>query len=65
MSVEIDFPNNSSEIKTWNVSKVKNPNNVEIVQNDGQAAGTLLKLEVDPQRFIIGTFDRGETRKLY
>ena len=44
---------------------MKNPNNVEIVQSDGQAAGTLLKLEVDPNGFIIGTFDSGESRKLY
>lgn len=64
-SITIDFPNELSEIKTGNVSQVKNPNNVEIVQSDGQAAGTLLKLEVDPQGFIIGTFDSGETRKLY
>ena len=65
MAIKIDFPNDLSEIKTGNVSQVKNPNNVEIVQSDGQAAGTLLKLEVDPQGFIIGTFDSGETRKLY
>ncbi len=64
-SITIDFPNELSEIKTGNVSQVKNPNNVEIVQSDGQSAGTLLKLEVDPQGFIIGTFDSGETRKLY
>ena len=65
MAIKIDFPNELSEIKTGNVSQVKNPNNVEIVQSDGQSAGTLLKLEVDPQGFIIGTFDSGETRKLY
>ena len=65
MAIKIDFPNDLSEIKTGNVSQVKNPNNVEIVQSDGQAAGTLLKLEVDPNGFIIGTFDSGETRKLY
>ena len=65
MAIKIDFPNDLSEIKTGNVSQVKNPNNVEIAQSDGQAAGTLLKLEVDPQGFIIGTFDSGETRKLY
>lgn len=64
-SITIDFPNELSEIKTGNVSQVKNPNNVEIVQSDGQSAGTLLKLEVDPNGFIIGTFDSGETRKLY
>lgn len=64
-SITIDFPNELSKIKTGNVSQVKSPNNVEIVQSNGQSAGTLLKLEIDPQGFIIGTFDSGETRKLY
>lgn len=63
--IRIDWENTLSDIKTGTVSQAKNPNNVEIVQSDGQAAGTLLKLEVDPQGFVIGTFDSGETRKLY
>jgi flagellar hook-basal body protein len=64
-SINIDWNNLLSDIKSGTVSQAKNPNNVEIVQSDGQAAGTLLKLEVDANGFVIGTFDSGETRKLY
>jgi flagellar hook-basal body protein len=64
-SINIDWNNLMSDIKSGTVSQAKNPNNVEIVQSDGQAAGTLLKLEVDSSGFIVGTFDSGETRKLY
>ena len=64
-SINIDWNNLMSDIKSGTVSQAKNPNNVEIVQSDGQAAGTLLKLEVDANGFVVGTFDSGETRKLY
>jgi flagellar hook-basal body protein len=64
-SITIDFPNNLSEITSGSVSQTKNPDNVEIVQGNGQGAGTLLKLDIDPDGFVVGTFDSGKTRKLY
>ena len=65
-SIMIDFSNKLSDITSGTVSQVKSKgSNVEIVQSDGQAPGTLLKLSVTPDGFIIGTFDSGETRNLY
>ena len=64
-SITIDWENALSEITAGTVSQTKNPNNVEIIQGDGQGAGTLTKLEISPEGYIIGTFSTGETRKLY
>ncbi len=64
-SITIDWENALSEITSGTVSQTKNPNNVEIIQGDGQGAGTLTKLEISPEGYIIGTFSTGETRKLY
>lgn len=64
-NINIDWANQKSDIKTGTVSQTKAPNNVEIIQNNGQGAGTLTKLEISPEGYIIGTFSSGETRKLY
>lgn len=64
-NIRIDWENILSDITSGTVTQHKNANNVEIIQSDGQPAGTLTRLEVDQQGFIIGTFDSGETRKLY
>jgi flagellar hook-basal body protein len=63
--IVIDWENALSEIKSGTVTQNKSPNNVEIVQKNGQAAGNLTKVEVSPDGFVMGTFDSGETRKLY
>jgi len=63
--ITIDWENTLSDITSGTVSQTKNPNNVEIIQGDGQGAGTLTKLEISPEGYIIGTFSTGETRKLY
>ncbi len=63
--IKIDWENALSEIKSGTVTQNKSPNNVEIVQKNGKAAGNLTKLEVSPDGFIMGIFDSGETRKLY
>ena len=64
-NITIDWENTMSDITSGTVSQTKNPNNVEIIQGDGQGAGTLTKLEISPEGYIIGTFSTGETRKLY
>lgn len=64
-NVTIDWENALSEIKSGTVSQTKNPNNVEIIQNDGQVAGNLTRLEVAANGDVIGTFDSGEQRALY
>lgn len=64
-SITIDWLNQLSEIKSGTVSQTKNPNNVEIIQNDGQVAGNLTRLEVAANGDVIGTFDSGEQRALY
>ncbi len=64
-NVTIDWENTLSEIKSGTVSQTKNPNNVEIIQNDGQVAGNLTRLEVAANGDVIGTFDSGEQRALY
>lgn len=64
-NIRIDWENILSDITSGTVTQHENANNVEIIQSDGQPAGTLTRLEVDQQGFIIGTFDSGETRKLY
>ncbi len=64
-NITIDWENTLSDITSGNVSQTKAPNNVEIIQGDGQGAGTLTKLEVSPDGYIVGTFSSGENRKLY
>lgn len=64
-NVTIDWENALSEIKSGTVSQTKNPNNVEIIQNDGQVAGNLTRLEIAANGDVIGTFDSGEQRPLY
>ncbi len=64
-NVTIDWENALSEIKSGTVSQTKNPNNVEIIQNDGQVAGNLTRLEIAANGDVIGTFDSGEQRALY
>ena len=51
-SITIDWENALSEITSGTVSQTKNPNNVEIIQGDGQGAGTLTKLEISPEGYI-------------
>lgn len=64
-NITIDWENALSEIKSGTVSQTKNPNNVEIIQNDGQLAGNLTRLEVAANGDVIGTFDSGEQRAIY
>lgn len=64
-NITIDWENTLSDITSGNVSQTKAPNNVEIIQGDGQGAGTLTKLEISPDGYIVGTFSSGENRKLY
>ena len=64
-NITIDWDNALSKITSGTVSQTKNPNNVEIIQGNGQGAGTLTKLEISSDGYIIGTFNTGETRKLY
>lgn len=64
-SIVIDFPNELSEIKTGKITQVQGPSNVGIVQSNGQSAGSLLNLQIDQDGFIVGTYNSGETRKLY
>lgn len=64
-SIIIDFPNELSDIKTGKITQVQGPSNVGIVQSNGQSAGSLLNLQIDQDGFIVGTFNSGETRKLY
>lgn len=64
-SIVIDFPNELSDIKTGKITQVQGPSNVGIVQSNGQSAGSLLSLQIDQDGFIVGTFNSGETRKLY
>ncbi|PCJ29838.1 MAG: hypothetical protein COA94_00320 [Rickettsiales bacterium] len=63
--IVIDWENKLSAIKSGTVSQTKNDNNVEIIQSDGQGAGNLVKLQISPEGYIVGTFDSGETRNLY
>ena len=63
--ITIDWENTLSDIKSGTVSQNKNPNNIGIVQGNGQPAGTLVNLAVSPEGFVVGTFDNGESRNLY
>lgn len=66
-NILIDWENTAkeSEIHNGTVTQTATPNNVEIIQNNGQGAGNLTKLEISPEGYIVGTFSTGETRKLY
>ncbi|MDP5021342.1 MAG: flagellar hook-basal body complex protein, partial [Rickettsiaceae bacterium] len=63
--ITIDWENTLSDIQSGTVTQNKNPNNVEIVQGNGQPAGTLVNLAISPEGFVVGTFDSGESRNLY
>jgi flagellar hook protein FlgE len=63
--IAIDWENTLSDIQSGTVTQNKNPNNVEIVQGNGQPAGTLVNLAISPEGFVVGTFDNGESRNLY
>jgi flagellar hook protein FlgE len=65
VQLQIDWKNALSEVKGLMVTQQGIANNVELVQANGQAAGNLVNLEVSQDGFIIGTFDSGETLKLY
>ena len=60
-----DWANVLSDITSGSVTQNKNANNIDIIQNNGRGAGTLTKLEVASNGDVIGTFDSGETQKLY
>jgi len=64
-NITIDWENTLSDIQSGTVTQNKNPNNVEIVQGNGQPAGTLVNLAISPEGFVVGTFDSGESRNLY
>lgn len=65
--VTIDWKNQLGKVKSGSVTQYESKSafNVELTQQDGQAAGNLINLEVTPEGFIVGTFDSGQTRKLY
>ena len=61
----IDWENILSDITTGTVTQTKNSNNVELIQNNGEAAGSLNKLEITADGYIVGSYSSGQSRKLF
>ena len=61
----IDWANELSQLKSGTVTQFNQDNDVQLIQNDGHNGGSLEKVEVGPDGYIMGTFSNGETLNLY
>lgn len=65
INLTLDWRNELGKIKSGRVTQYAASNNFEFTQDNGQAGGFLDSVSVSEDGYIIGTFNSGETRRLY